>query len=1727
MTMNTSLPTLRLAILLVLLSVCGNSNFLFGQSDTISTTINLDAEQLIREVFLGGGQCFEVFNIELRGEVGQAGTFSNGQTSLGFDSGIVLSDGHIGPIAGPNEGFGLTDADLSTSHGVISSDPDLEILSAMENNNNPNFFDAVVLEFDFTPTLDSISFDFVFASEEYCDFSLSSFIDLFGFFISGPGINGPFTNNGINMAVVPGTTDPITANTVSPFTNSQYYQNNIPPGEIGCSLGQPAPYADFNSFDGFTIPLVASAEVIPCETYHLKMIVADRGFDDQLDAAVFLKANSFAAGLTSRITSQVNGPSQGNDSPYEGCGFTSIIFSRGDTVTTEDLTVYYDVMPTSTATPGVDYMALPDSIVIPAGQLTDTLILDFFADDVQEGTEFFTIKLRNPCDCSESELTITILEPPPLSASIVGPETICGGDAISLAGVPSGGIGEISYEWSNGDLDSLFNFAPMDTDTYQLIVTDECGASDTVAQTVRVQRPSGSIDGNIVLCDGRPAEDLAIVLEDGDTFSFDVIENSVPTTYTNITADTFFLPVFDTGVFQIGNLSADGCPGTVDGEAQVLSVEINTPARIDSIQCFGDADASISLNPIGGTGVYDYVWEHSPTSNVDSLGNLDIGIYDVFISDSNGCVDTIAVEITQPPLLEVSIDTLELNATCLDGGSLLGSSTGGTGMSSLSWSNGPTDAQIDNLAPGNYTLTATDENACTALATTAILADTLAPVIELQALDTLDCATNIIIIDASASDQGANFVYEWTAPDGSMLSPADPQSFDVMEAGAYVLSITNQDNGCSSVESLEVIQENTGLSVSIDGDTELSCVFPAGQLFFRDSLPEFEASWQLLDGTPIANGVNSIDITAAGTYELIVTQLASGCEGRDTISVSADTDAPVLSLINAPDTLTCSTNTVLLDIEVMNGSGNYTYNWEAPAGGIVGSNDTQDIMGTEPGSYVLIATDDVSGCQDSLTYEIIEDLSDLVINTIPDSSISCAIPQIELTASSPSTGNLSFEWFDSDNNSLSTGATATLSQAGIYTIMLTELDNNCTQTSTVNITADTLRPQVVALIPEELTCENDTVVLAIEESPDYYSLRWRNGMGEDLTSTTWIQEVDEGGGYILTVTDDRNGCRSSVIFEVMTDTIAPVGTISPSDTLTCITEQVQLSLDNITGSGNYTYVWEGPMGGIVGMNDQMQVDVQMEGSYTLLLTDTNNGCVDTINTIVLEDRVLPELMALNDTTLNCFLPNYTYTGSSASDGNLGYEWFDSADNSLVQNPSLAVNSEGTYRLVLTNALNGCTDELTVSVSTNFEEPDANAGADATIDCGEPTATLTGTAGDQNWVPSWTDANGQVLSTGSWTYSTSNPGQYFLIVVDTLNGCQATDVVAVATDQDFPVAQVATSHLIDCFDNTANIDASGSSQGAAFSYRIEDENGNIVLQANEPLFELNTPGTYTLVVVNNNNDCSSSAGFTVALEEPSISMLDIADIPCGGSTGSIDIAAVDGGTPPYLYSIDNGASFSTQPLFLGLSAGVYPIVIQDINGCEASTMASIIEAAGVELSLPEQVELNLLETYSINPIVANVAIGDLVEIKWAGSDNLSCTDCINPVFTAEQTTFLTLSVTDVNGCTAEATILFLVDQRVPVYIPNAFSPDGLDGANDYFSVFADPARVDQVLQMHIFDRWGGQVFSAVNLPINTPSAGWDGRAQGTELNPGVYVYWVEVLLQNGERQILEGDVLLLK
>ena len=157
---------------------------------------------------------------------GGAAIFNGGgTTNIGINSGIILSTGDANVAIGPNDDFNA---------GVIgfpnNTDSDLEQIAGVSIN------DACILEFDFIPVSSTISFQYVFGSEEYNEFVCSAFNDAFGFFVSGPGINGPFSNNAINIALLPDGVTPVTINTVNigtPGTNPQVDPDDCPTGGLG------------------------------------------------------------------------------------------------------------------------------------------------------------------------------------------------------------------------------------------------------------------------------------------------------------------------------------------------------------------------------------------------------------------------------------------------------------------------------------------------------------------------------------------------------------------------------------------------------------------------------------------------------------------------------------------------------------------------------------------------------------------------------------------------------------------------------------------------------------------------------------------------------------------------------------------------------------------------------------------------------------------------------------------------------------------------------------------------------------------------------------------------------------------------------------------------------------------------------------------------------------------------------------------------------------------------------------------------------------------------------------------------------------------------------------------------------------------------------------------------------------------------------------------------------
>ena len=239
-----------------------------AQALTITTSNDASA---LANVLVGSG--VGISNAVLVGAANQQGTFSGAAGAIGIDAGVILTTGNATLAVGPNNQDGATGV---TGTG---SDPDLAALIPGLKLN-----DANVLEFDFTTSTGSLFFSYVFASEEYNEYVNSSFNDVFGFFV-----------NGVNIALIPGTTMPVAINTVNcgfssggalPGSNPQNcdkFNNN--------DLQNGGPFFDIQ-YDGFTDVFVASITGLSIGTHRIKLGIAD-GRDSSLDSAVFLKAGSF------------------------------------------------------------------------------------------------------------------------------------------------------------------------------------------------------------------------------------------------------------------------------------------------------------------------------------------------------------------------------------------------------------------------------------------------------------------------------------------------------------------------------------------------------------------------------------------------------------------------------------------------------------------------------------------------------------------------------------------------------------------------------------------------------------------------------------------------------------------------------------------------------------------------------------------------------------------------------------------------------------------------------------------------------------------------------------------------------------------------------------------------------------------------------------------------------------------------------------------------------------------------------------------------------------------------------------------------------------------------------------------------------------------------------------------------------------------------------------------
>jgi hypothetical protein len=242
-----------------------------GGSDEKLTT--QDLAQGLTPAFLArvlAGPGVEVSNVSYSGAPAAVGMFSGGSDIIGFEGGMVLGTGHITGVEGPNRVV-----DATAENGT----PGDSLLDLLTGNGNPTM-DAAVLSFDFVPHGSTITFEYVFASEEYNDYVNTGYNDVFAFYV-----------NGTNCAVVGSPALPVSINTINngnpfgipPASHPELYRNNDIDSNGGATID--------TEMDGLTTVLTCSAHVRPGVKNHMRLAIADAG-DPAYDSNVFLRAGS-------------------------------------------------------------------------------------------------------------------------------------------------------------------------------------------------------------------------------------------------------------------------------------------------------------------------------------------------------------------------------------------------------------------------------------------------------------------------------------------------------------------------------------------------------------------------------------------------------------------------------------------------------------------------------------------------------------------------------------------------------------------------------------------------------------------------------------------------------------------------------------------------------------------------------------------------------------------------------------------------------------------------------------------------------------------------------------------------------------------------------------------------------------------------------------------------------------------------------------------------------------------------------------------------------------------------------------------------------------------------------------------------------------------------------------------------------------------------------------------
>lgn len=1380
-----------------------------------------------------------------------------------------------------------------------------------------------------------------------------------------------------------------------------------------------------------------------------------------------------------------------------------------------------------------------------ANQLTATV--------TEPGT--YTLEILDTLNnCSASASVLVLQDTLPPVASIEDTDTLtCARTMLTLDGTGSSAGQIFELQWSTSDgqiITGSETYSPVvnEPGTYVLEVLNsqnQCSstasitvAQDTVAPVVNIMPPA------TLTC----AVPIVMLSAQGTTTGSNITYNWTSTDGMILNGTQSLDPeVSASGTYtlQAAN-SLNGCSSTATVFVPVDTLPpVAAAGPDDTLNCYQPSLQLGSSNTSAGNR-FTYAWSGSSPIAGDTTTSMPLaeagGTFQLIVTDTiNGCQASDSVTLTEDfegPLATLAIpDTLN----CVDSlVTLNGSGSSTNGNFRYEWtalnsgvtfiSNNPT-AEV--TAAGSYVLEVENlDNGCTATDTVEVFQDTNLPVAAIELADTLTCTQAQVTLNAALSNSNSNLNLQWSTTDGNILSGQNGLQPVVDAPGVYELVVTDLNNDCSVNASVAVAIDTLSPAIALSPTGVLNCQDTVLTLSGSTPAPSAQWAWSTSDGNLLSGADTPVPtIDQPGTYQATVVAPANGCTNTISRTVLQDITVPDVTIAPAA-VLTCTQTSVLLNGTASDQAPGWNITWQAPDGSNI--NDTLLTEVEMPGTYILEILNTDNFCRNVATVTVGQDTLQPTVILTPADTLDCGTPSIALSSTVNTTAAPAYQWTSVDGQILSgsNSLNATAGTPGWYYFTATNENNGCQTVDSLLVLQDTISPTLASIAPAPLTCTTpQTWLNAVTGSNPTWIYSWTAANGGLLNSpadSSAIQ-VTAAGTYQVLVTNPGNACTATLSYTVAMDTLSPVVSIAQPDTLNCAVSSVSLTGNGSDSGTGFSLSWSTDNGQLSGQTEQPDATANAPGTYTLFIENLTNGCTANQSVVVPQDTLSPIAQIATADTLNCNISSIFLDATGSSTANtFAYAWTTNSGLLLTGSDGLQpeAGAAGQYNLEVTNLQNFCTSTSSVTVAIDTLSPTVTLAPPAVLNCVQNSVPLSGEVSNAGvgYDLVWNGPAGGILSGQDGLEPiVAQPGTYSLTIINLNNGCSSAASLTVLQDITPPAAAAGADFIIPCFPELQQLDGSNSSSGPIFSYSWSSTDGSLLEEPNTLTPAIDAPGTYTLLVTNTDNGCTATDSVTVSQDLPEVSTSTVQPL-CFGDPGRIRFDNTTGGLPPYLYSINGGETFQSTPDFQGLEAGAYNLIVQDINGCEAGNTTEIIQLDSFILRTdPLEATLAFGESVSIN-LQSSFPLQDLTNITWSPNPGLDCYDCPNPTANPRISTFYQVSATNANGCRDEAIIRIIVNKDIPVYVPNAFSPNG-DGYNDWFTVYAKQGVITNVRSMQIFNRWGEQVFENQNFQPNTPMEGWDGFFRNQTLNPGVFAYVVIVELFDGSTELLKGDVTL--